>query len=238
MFLVVKRKTLVLYICLFTFLAGFLGVYAKLSKKDIGFNGNLIIIDAGHGGIDSGAVGKNGSLEKDINLKLALKLKTAFENKGYRIILTRETDELYSEDKNIKNKKRADTKYRLNTSEKNPGALFLSIHMNHFTDPDVKGAQVFFSPENNNSKILAEIIQKEIKNTADNSNTRVIKEAYPSIYIMKHISNPAVLIECGFISNGEEEMLLNSEEYQNKLVKAITDAVIIYSEKAADISQI
>lgn len=237
MFLVVKRKTLVLYISLFVFLAGFMGVYAKLSKKDICFNGEVIIIDAGHGGADSGAVGKNGSLEKDINLKLSLKLKTALENTGYKIILTRDGDTLCSEDKNIKNKKRADTKHRLKISEDNPGALFLSIHMNHFTDPSVKGAQVFYSPKNKDSKVLAEIIQQEIKNKVDNNNTRLTKEAYSSIYIMKHISNPAVLIECGFISNGEEEMLLNKDEYQNKLVKAITDAVNIYSEKATDISQ-
>ncbi len=231
MFFVVKRKNLLLYISIVIILLGVISAYARYANEDFtDFDGKTIIIDPGHGGIDGGAVGKNGTLEKDLNLKLSLELEKQLKKDGYEVVMTRNEDKLTYESKDSSNKKRADTRYRLNISREHPNGLFISIHMNHFEDSGVKGSQIFYSVKNPQSKKLAEILKQTLIKNVDSNNKREIKEAYPSIYIMKNIKNPAILIECGFISNREEEKLLNSEEYRSKIVTAISEALKEYKK--------
>lgn len=228
MFLIFKKKTLLLYITVTVIFLGFVSVYARYNTSEYEmFDGKSIIIDPGHGGIDGGAVGKNGSLEKELNLTLSLELKDALIKEGYKVILTREDDSL-SYGENSKNKKRADTKHRLEIASGMPEALFISIHMNFFKDSSAKGSQIFYSVKNPESKDFALILKDSLNKHADSKNTREIKEAYPNIYIMRNIKNPAVLLECGFISNREEEKLLNTKTYREKIIKAICEALKSY----------
>ena len=223
LFLIIKKKTLITY-CIFLLLAlSFIFSYASLnSESNCSFDGKTVIIDAGHGGIDGGAVGKGGSYEKELNLKMAKELEKSLKNAGYTVIMTRKDDTLHGEGKNIK---KADTKYRLKIGNENPNALFLSIHMNSFTDAASKGSQIFYSVKNPQSKEFALLLRESLKKHADPQNERFIKEAYNSIYIMKNIDSPAVLIECGFLSNRSEEKLLNTPEYRANMIKGIVSAV-------------
>lgn len=232
MFFVIKRKTALLYISVTVIFLCFLSVYARYSANDYrSFDGKTVIIDPGHGGIDGGAVGKNGTLEKNLNMSLSLELRDALKETGYNVILTREKDQLtYNGDE--KNKKKADTKYRLKVAAENPTALFISIHMNYFEDTTAKGSQIFYSVNNPKSKDFAEILKKSLTENTDKQNKREIKEAYPNIYIMRNIKNPAVLLECGFISNREEEKLLNSKEYRASIVKSICNAVELFKKES------
>jgi len=212
---------------------GVLSGYARYTNPDFTeFDGKTIIIDPGHGGIDGGAVGANKTLEKDLNLTLSKELKDMLTKEGYKVIMTRDGDNLSfgDKEKEIKNKKRADTKNRLRIAENTPGALFISIHMNYFEDASARGSQVFYSIKNPESRNFAELLKKSLLEYADSENNREIKEAYPSIYIMKNIKNPAVLLECGFISNKEDEKRLNTPEYRGKIIKAVIEAIRTFKD--------
>lgn len=193
---------------------------------------NTIIIDAGHGGEDGGAIGRNGTKEKDLNLQIALKLKEVLIKDGFNVQLTRENDTMLSDPEEIKHKKRSDLNNRVKISRKFENAIFLSIHMNYYDSPIEKGAQIFYSANNPKSEILAKYIEEQIKNNVDSTNKRVSKKAGSEIFIMKHITLPACLIECGFISNREEEKLLSDSVYQDKLVNAIMSGVKNYLENS------
>ncbi len=235
MFFVLRKKTALLYITVTIVLLCFISVYARYSSKDFEiFDGATVLIDPGHGGIDGGAVGKNGTLEKDLNLTLSLELKDALSKEGYKVTLTRDKD-LLTYENGSKNKKRADTKHRLTIASDMPEALFISIHMNYFEDSSAKGSQIFYSVKNPESKKFALILKDSLNKHADKKNTREIKEAYPNIYIMRNVKNPAVLLECGFISNREEEKLLNTKEYRAKIIEAICEAIKNYKTESIKI---
>lgn len=195
---------------------------------------NTIIIDPGHGGEDGGAVGKNGTKEKDLNLEIALKLKKIMIENGFNVQLTREKDTMLCDPEITKHKKRTDLNNRVKISRKFDNGIFLSIHMNHFEDPNQKGSQVFYSVNNKNSKMLAELIEKELKASVDAENKRVSKPAENNIFIMKHINIPACLIECGFISNRIEEKLLADPTYQEKIANAIATGVKNFIRTSAE----
>ncbi len=186
---------------------------------------NTIIIDPGHGGEDSGALGTMGTLEKDLNLSIALKIKEKLLNTGFNVIITRSDDKMLGTENVTKNKKRNDLKARVKIAQSYENAIFLSIHMNHFDDSNQKGAQIFYSKNNKGSKKLAELIDKNFKKTLDTSNKREIKKAGSEIYIMNKVNNPACLIECGFISNPTEEHKLKDEAYQWKITDAVINAI-------------
>lgn len=237
MFLVIKRNSLVIYAVTLLSVFSVIFVYAaRNTPSDYRFDGKTIIIDAGHGGIDSGAVGKSGSYEKDLNLLMAKELEAALKTEGYNVIMTRKDDSLKGEGKNIK---KADTKYRLKIGNENPDALFLSIHMNSFTDAVSRGSQIFYAPKNPQSKEFAGILRECLKKGVDPENNRFIKEAYNSIYIMKNIISPAVLIECGFLSNRSEEKLLNTPDYRTKFVSSVVQAINLFrDQRSLPISQV
>ncbi|MBQ7953510.1 MAG: N-acetylmuramoyl-L-alanine amidase [Clostridia bacterium] len=204
-----------------------LGIYNYADNKPLPqTNNNLLIIDAGHGGMDGGAVGTNGTLEKEINLKVSIYLKEIAEKNGKKVIMTREEDtSLHTTDSSkVRDQKRSDLENRRQILLNNNTGIFISIHMNKYETEDVKGAQVFYA-NNDQSRTLANKIQNSlIKGLAD-GNKRVAKPAPSSLYIFKGCNSTAVVVECGFLSCPEEEKLLATEEYQKKLAQCIYDGV-------------
>lgn len=191
-----------------------------------------VIVDAGHGGVDGGAVGIHGEVEKDINLKIARQVKVLLEFHGIEVIMTRETDTDLS-DKNassIRNKKSTDIKNRLKLIEKYPDALTISIHQNKFTQSKYSGAQMFYGVKHPESQMLAETIQSSIIQKLQPENTRQIKEGTKSVYLLMHTESPIVLVECGFLSNDAEAAKLSTEAYQKEMAFAIFAGMMEYIE--------
>ena len=190
---------------------------------------NIILLDAGHGGEDGGAIGFGGIIEKDLNLSITLKTAKFLEFLGYVVEFTRETDRMTC-DENLENqreRKVSDIKNRLEQMEKSPCLCVISIHQNFFGG-DAKGAQIFYSGNNPESKALAKSLQSGITSMLQPENNRVIKQSTKDIYILYHTNKPAVLVECGFISNAKEEAQLRSPEYQKKLCAVIAASVSSY----------
>ncbi|MEF9952453.1 MAG: N-acetylmuramoyl-L-alanine amidase CwlD [Clostridium sp.] len=202
------------------------------SDKFFGFispkGSKTIIVDAGHGGIDGGAVGKSGTLEKDINLLLAMKLKSYIEESGDTCIMIREVDEdLYGQYGSGKNKKQQDLKKRKDLIKEYNADLFISIHLNSF--PNSKGAQVFYQKGDENGQILAKSIQDSIRVNVDPSNRRSEKESN-KYFILKSNSIPSVIVECGFLSSPSEEQMLKDDVYQSKLAASMFYGIERYYE--------
>lgn len=185
-----------------------------------------ICIDSGHGGNDPGKIGVAGTKEKEINLAIALKLKKKLEGQNIRVIMTR-TDDRNLADPEAENAKRSDMEHRVKKMDEEKPDAVISIHQNSYTDSSVKGAQVFYYEGSKEGKILADILQKSLIENVDAQNHRVAK-ANTSYYILKHTSAPTVIVECGFLSNPEEESLLNSASYQEKLVEALQIGINTY----------
>jgi N-acetylmuramoyl-L-alanine amidase len=193
----------------------------------------VVIIDAGHGGIDPGAKGKGGLIEKDVNLDIAKKLKRFVEEGGGVAIMIREEDEgLYSQDS--PNKKREDMKNRKQIIKDSSGDIFISIHINSFPESRYYGAQVFYFKNQKESMHLAKIMQQELIRVLNRNNERVEKST-EDYFILKDNEIPSVLIECGFLSNSEEEKLLLMPEYQEKIAFSIYTGIIrFFSEPMLD----
>lgn len=189
-----------------------------------------VVIDAGHGGEDGGAIGKDGTLEKDLNLEIALKLSDMLEASGINVVMTR-TEDIMLYDRNVDykgRKKMLDLLSRLKTGENTENSIFVSIHMNSFPQEKYSGLQVYYSDNNPSSVILAEVIQSMAKTYLQNDNERRVKASSGNIYILDRITRPAVLVECGFISNTEECKLLGDDEYQQKLALVIFTSITKY----------
>ncbi len=194
-----------------------------------------VVIDPGHGGRDGGAVGDDGTLEKDLNLAVALKLKSILESANVHVVMTRETDiEFASPDS--PHKKADDLKARLQLAQDQKNAIFVSIHMNKFPIEKYRGLQVYYSENHIESLTLAQIIQNATQNALQNTEDRKVKSAGDSIYLMSHLEIPAVLVECGFLSNTEERDLLKSESYQKKLALCISAAILEYIASANNLN--
>ena len=183
-----------------------------------------VIIDAGHGGRDGGASTESGVLEKDLNLSVALKLRALLSALYVNVVMTRETDVMLA-DENSAHKKRDDLEARLRIAQEHENCIFVSIHMNKFPVEKYSGLQVYYSKNNEESAALAEAIQAKAGEFLRKGNARTVKAADSSIYVLHHIEVPAVLVECGFLSNPEEAALLQTESYQNKLAAVIFAAV-------------
>lgn len=181
-----------------------------------------IVIDAGHGGEDGGAAGGN-IIEKDLNLSIALDLEDMLRAAGFDVVLTREDDRLlYDPMSDYKGrKKQLDLAERLRIGESFEDAIFVSIHMNSFPDPQYRGLQVYFSPNDPTSQRLAQSIQSAVCENLQKDNKRSVKQANSRIFILHQIRKPAVLVECAFLSNPEESQLVATEEYRKKLTFCI-----------------
>ncbi|MDD7177700.1 MAG: N-acetylmuramoyl-L-alanine amidase [Lachnospiraceae bacterium] len=189
------------------------------AKSELQERAYQVVIDVGHGGIDSGKVSADGILEKDVNLVIAKKLKALLEQEDVCVTLTRDSDTgLYHEGDS--NKKVADLQNRCALIEKIDPDCTVSIHQNSFSSPEVKGAQVFFYGQSEEGENLAKLIQESLIERADPQNHRQAK-ANESYYLLKRTVSPTVIVECGFLSNPQEAELLTDEDYQNRLVWAI-----------------
>lgn len=193
----------------------------KAEKRDF-----CVVIDAGHGGADPGKVGVNGSLEKEINLKIAEMVKAFLETEGVEVVMTRTDDHgLYDDD--ASNKKVQDMKRRIAIIEEAHPQIVVSIHQNSYHEEYVHGAQVFYYNGSSTGKRLAELIQKRFIISVDEENKREAK-ANDSYYLLKKTSCPIVIVECGFLSNREEEAKLNSAVYQEKAAWAVYMGIMQY----------
>ena len=187
-------------------------------------NGITIVLDAGHGGRDGGSVGVNGTIEKKINLEYVMLLKDKLVENGYKVALTRKNDDgLYSEF--AKNKKTSDMNARFEIIKKANPNLVISIHMNSFSSSKAKGAMTYYRSGDKASKQCADLIQKSISTYCGVKNTSSKVGDY---YMLNCSYYTSVLIECGFISNSEEEKLLNSEEYKKLMINSIYKGILLY----------
>lgn len=185
----------------------------------------VIVIDVGHGGTDPGKVSASGIEEKDVNLQIALFLKDYLIAQDYIVYLTRETDcGLY--DDNVSNKKTSDLNNRIRFFNDKNAAYMVSIHQNSYPDTIQHGAQTFYFTNSEVSKAFAESIQTSLLKI-DNTNTRSAKSS-DSYFLLKHSSMPAVIVECGFLSNPEEAARLTDPNYQKQLAYAICMGVCTY----------
>lgn len=186
-------------------------------------HGKIIAIDAGHGGIDPGTIGVNGTEEKEINLALAKQLQSLLEEKGATVVMTRTSDRAYSD------VKKDDLDDRAALVAKKKAALFISIHCNAVPGSCDRGAQVFYYPGSENGKILAESVRENLVEKLKNTDREAL--TLDSAYIMRILDIPAIIVEAGFLSNPEEEALLNEEAYREKVAAAIYGGIIDYYDK-------
>lgn len=192
-----------------------------------------IILDAGHGGFDGGASAEDGTLEKDLNLQIARRLKHFLLQGGFCVIMVRDDDRSVEDDpdQSIAKRKVSDMKRRLDLIRSHPEAMFVSIHLNKYTSASPRGAQVFYSDNAHASELLAECIQDSFKAMLQPDNNRATKAAGKDIFLLHNANIPAVIVECGFLSNAEELALLKTKEYQTKSALAIYRGILEYYVK-------
>ncbi len=190
---------------------------------------HTIILDAGHGNPDGGAVGKDGSVESNLNLEIVLKLQNLLESSNCNVILTRSDENgIYEADSNtIREKKISDMKKRVEIANNSNAELFLSIHMNKLEQSQYSGYQTFFKNKDDVSKIIAGNIQASLNNFLKKEKSREIK-SISGIYLTKKVKIPLVIVECGFLSNAEENKLLQTDTYQDELAWSIYIGIMDY----------
>ena len=231
MFITVKKTSIL--ICLFIILCIAAMIIALRSggasdaEEAFSPGAMTIVVDAGHGGMDSGAVGVSGVLEKDITLAVAKKLGELIVSNGGKVIYTREEDVSIHDagSKTIRAQKRSDLKNRFNIAQNSGAHAFVSIHMNKFEQSQYRGAQIFYAKNSVESEGLARQIKKGLDVLSDYNKNRELKEAYDTMFLLKNVKIPSVIVECGFLSNPEEEKLLCSDEYQRQLAQKIFEGL-------------
>lgn len=208
----------------------FMANFSAAEASSMPITQKTVIVDAGHGGDDGGAIGIDGTVEKDINLDIALKLEKILKFYGFNVIMTRTQDVMTCDDglDSLRKIKISDIHNRFELMRKNPDAIFISVHQNKFEDSSQHGTQVFYSGNDERSKELAEAIQTSVTLTLQRKNDRVVKKSGSGIYLLYHAKIPAVLVECGFISNSDEVKKLKDESYRMKLAILIADGLLKY----------
>ena len=198
---------------------------------------STVIIDAGHGGMDGGAVAGDGTLEKTLNLSIAQKLNDLLQCAGVRTVLTRKDDNsIHDADAvSVRQQKVSDIHNRLQIMEQTENAVFVSIHQNHFSVSKYHGAQVFYSANDPQSAILAEQIRQSLTAHLQPNNTRETKKSGTEIYLLYHAMRPAVMVECGFLSNAEETQKLKTEDYQTKLALSVADGILNFFSSTEEV---
>lgn len=202
-----------------------------VNKAEHSSNLPIVIIDAGHGGFDGGAVANDGTVEKDINLAISLYLQEYLSVFNIKTVMIREGDCSVEDEglSTIREKKSSDLHNRMKIMEETDNAIFISIHQNKYPDGKYSGTQVFYSPKTKaESQALAQLIQDCIVNTLQKDNKRQIKECGTSVFLMYNAVKPAVLVECGFLSNYEEASKLKTPEYQKKIAFCIAMGIQNY----------
>lgn len=204
----------------------YVGLTVSAKSVHIGKEKPVVVLDAGHGGNDPGKVAVDGSLEKDINLAITLKLKKYLEQSDVKVVLTRESDKGLYKDKDS-SKKMADMKMRCSKIAEAEPDIVVSIHQNSYHQEGISGGQVFYYKNSDKGKKLAESIQRRFDYVLGEQNTRVAK-SNDNYYLLLHVKCPIVITECGFLSNWKEASKLNSEEYQDKLAWTIHMGIMEY----------
>ncbi len=207
--------------------------YSALNARSVGGSNVIekktIVLDAGHGGMDSGAVGINGELEKNINLAIVKNLRDMLTLSGFNVVLTRDSDVSIHDSgvTGIRNQKISDMENRLDIVKKYKDCIFISIHQNKFTESEYFGAQIFYNENNPDNQLLAQIMQDNFK-VIQPRNDREIKLSGDELYLFKKTVVPAVLIECGFLSNPDDAGNLSDAEYQKKVSFMVYNGIIRY----------
>ena len=233
--LVLSRQRLSLIIgCLFVSIFAFMFVNSKKDEYTVPtvslpISGKTIVVDAGHGVPDEGAESSNGTTEAETNLKIALKLQELLEQSGCTVILTRSDENaIYDLDsKTLKQKKISDIHNRVKIGNESQADAFVSIHLNKIPQPQYDGWQTFYKADSEEGRKLAISIQEALGKAVQTDNNRVAK-SIDNIYIIKHVEIPITIVECGFLSNPEEEKKLLENEYQDKLAWGIYNGIINY----------
>lgn len=238
--MIILKKLIILCLLVlvcFIFSIGFINFNSRFndisSENKLNAKNPTIIIDAGHGGFDGGTSTDDGISEKGINLNISLYLKEYLNFFGFNVVMTRETDTSTESEglTTIRSRKSSDLHNRMSLMEKTDNSIFVSIHQNHFSASKYKGAQVFYSPElSEQSSLLAENIQESIIYYLQKDNTRQIKPCGTSVYLIYNAVKPAVLVECGFLSNPEDAENLQDEIYQRKMALCIALGILNYCE--------
>lgn len=218
-----KRLLISIFVLIFTFVSCF-GISQIIDNTVLINNNNHhnrvnLVIDAGHGGIDAGTIGVDGAKEKDINLIIALMLYDFAVVSGINSFLIRDGDYLFYKDNDDKN--RSDLYNRLDYINSIENATLISIHQNHFTDEREWGMQIWYSPNTDNSKIIADNILDIFKQNIQPNNNRLNKKSDSSYYLLHKASVPSVMVECGFMSNNDENRKLQDSKYQGNIAFSI-----------------
>jgi N-acetylmuramoyl-L-alanine amidase len=189
----------------------------------------IILIDPGHGGIDGGAASRKGTVEKDLNLKISLKLRDKLKEEGYVVLLTREEDKgLYNNTESVQKMKLEDLNNRCKIKRDSNCDVFISIHQNHFPQIKYYGAQVWYS-RSDNSQRLGHIIQRNLRNDLSNGNQREEKCSGNDYKILRcYLNIPSVIVECGFLSNPREEVQLKDDNYQDIIAESLAKSINEY----------
>ncbi len=200
-----------------------------ISTVSLPASGKTIVIDAGHGVPDEGAESSRGTTEAETNLKIALKLQNLLEQSGCTVILTRSDENaIYDiESKTLKQKKISDIKNRVKIGNESSADIFVSIHLNKIPQPQYDGWQTFYKEGSEDGAKLAKSIQANLNEAIQKENNRIAK-TIDNIYIIKHVEIPTTIVECGFLSNPEEEKMLLEDDYQNKLAWGIYNGIVDY----------
>ncbi len=234
--MIINKKIALILSCLL--ILALLSTVIPNTIENISVSANLkciptVIIDAGHGGFDGGAEAIDGTVEKDINLIIALRLASHLNESGFNVVMTRtadvSTDDVESD--KIAVRKKSDLKNRLNLMKDYHDGIFVSIHLNKFTTSAAWGSQVFYGAKNSDSKNLSDYIQKSIVSRIQPENTRVNKQATSSTYILFNATIPSALVECGFLSNKTDLELLKDKGYQSKMAFCIYCGILDYFSK-------
>lgn len=230
----------VILLCVYLLVFGFIKTYempktlTALSSQYSDFP--VIVLDAGHGGIDSGCVSVNGIEEKDINLNILLNLRDMLTASGFEVVVTRDTDKSIHDltVTGLGNQKKSDMDNRLKIINGQENAIFVSIHQNQFTDPKYSGAQMFYSAQSEEGAKLADIMQKSFVNQLQPDNKRETKPVGDELFLIHFAKCPSVMVECGFLSNPNEAALLESKEYQSKVAFTIFTGICEYVMQGAN----
>ncbi|MDP4126007.1 MAG: N-acetylmuramoyl-L-alanine amidase [Bacillota bacterium] len=226
-----RRKVVIMGIALAFILAltvswGLWGQDKKIWSWTLG--NRVVVIDAGHGGVDPGAVGKSKVLEKDITLGVSKRLQTLVQQSGAKTIMVREDDRDLGTSQGLLKRKREDLAQRIQLAMDSQADVYLSIHANSFPNPKLTGAQTFYHSDSPEGKLLAQAIQQELNTMTGGK--RVVK-GNQDIYVLKKAHQAAVTVELGFLSNPDEEQLLTKPDYQQKLAVAIFQGISVYFSK-------
>ena len=192
-------------------------------------SGKVVILDAGHGGEDGGAVSESGISEADLNLQITLKVQELLEQNGTTVILTRSDENaIYSLDaKTLRQKKVSDIKNRVKIGNESSADIFVSIHLNKIPQSQYYGWQCFYKNKNEDSELLAKCLQNNLNDSIQKENKRLAMKIN-DIYIVKNVEVPLSIVECGFLSNPQEEQELQQDEYQNRLAWGIYTGICDY----------